>query len=287
MTRRIKIALLLNFYNGYTGIKRLLDSIPQGFLDYLVAVDGVYRYHKEQNPDLSDISDDGSRELLVSSRHKFSNGVILYNKINTIEFHKRNTYLEACEKLGDIDVGIICDDDEFFIVPAVVVEDTKPEDAFTRFKQNIETAIMKHKNHHNVFSIQGLNLNADPPYDCAHPRVWIHPSEMRYLNGSHYYYGNVVTEKESIETFKRQRYNFVQYSKGIIKGVVLAHSHALRSKQYMKEREEYIEYLKRFEGLVQSHYFDCEQSHRLAMLGIDRDNINIKNKDEIIKKYNL
>lgn len=276
----MKIALGINFYNCANELKRLVDSIPKGFVDYIIGVDGVYRYHKEKNSDLPFESNDGSKQIILENSGKKGYIAIFLNVENHIEFNKRNAYLKACEILNNIDVLIIVDSDEFFIYP----EGTTPEDAFTTFKQNIEKTIRKHKDH-NVFSIRGLNMNANPPYDCAYPRIWVRPGEMRYLNGSHYYYGNIYREAKDIDTFNKQRFNYVQYSAAIIKGVVLAHSHSLRSKEFMKQREEYIEYLKRFEGLTQSHYFTLDQSHRLAMLGIDRNDININNKDEIVKKY--
>lgn len=278
----MKIALGVNFYNCVTELQRLVDSIPAiGFIDHLIAIDGVYRYHKEKNSDLPLCSEDGSLEVLFDAADQGKFNLILMGKSNTIEHDKRNAYLEICER-SNIDVLIIVDSDEFFIYP----EATAPEDAFTLFKQNIEKTIRKHKDH-NVFSIRALNMNTYPPYDCAYPRIWYKPGEMRYLNGSHYYYGNIYREAKDIETFNRQRFNYVQYSAAMIKGVVLAHSHDLRTGEYMTQREEYIEYLKRFEGLTQSHYFTLDQSHKLAMLGVNRDQINLKNKDEILQKYNL
>lgn len=277
----LKIALGCNFYNARAELKRLLDSIPPGFIEYFIGVDGIYRFHKEKYPDMPDYSNDGSYTLLDEAIKDGKFAFVCQMRANKLEFEKRNAYLELCESLDyDIDVLLIVDTDEFFIYP----EGTKPEDAFTQFKKNIKEMIRKHKDH-NVFSIRGLNMNANPPYDCAYPRIFVNPGQMRYLQFSHYYYGNIYREKKEIEQFAAQRYIFVQYSAAIIKGIVLAHSHDLRSKEYMKQREEYIEYLKRFEGLVQSYYFNSDQAHRLAMLGVDRNEINIKNKDEYIKKY--
>lgn len=275
----LNIAILCNFYQAYRGLERLLNSIPNDFIQYFIGIDGCYLYHKERNSDLPKLSTDGSRELILQTQNIPEK--ILVDFPNRLEHEKRNKYLEICETYDKkIDVGIICDDDEFFIYP----QEEDPIESFARFKKNIELTIQKHKDH-NVFSIRGLNMNANPPYDCAYPRIFVNPGQMRYLQFSHYYYGNIYREKKEIEQFAAQRYIFVQYSAAIIKGIILAHSHDLRSKEYMKQREEYIEYLKRFEGLVQSYYFNSDQAHRLAMLGIDRNEITIKNKDEIIKKY--
>ena len=280
MLPKNNIAIGCVFYQCYPELERLLNSIPKGFIKYFIAIDGVYRYTKEQNPELPILSNDGSRELILANSNKFI--PILVHKPNNLEFNKRNAYLEACEKLGgDVDVLIIVDSDEYFLYP----EGTAPETAFARFKQNIEKAVRDTQQKHNVFALRTLNLNESPPYESYHPRIWYKPGQMRYLNGSHYYYGNIVTEKKDIELFDSQGYNYVQFSHSVIKGIILAHNHNLRSKQHMKMRAEYIPYLIRFEGLTQSHYFTLDQSHKLAALGVSRDEVNINNKDEIIKKY--
>ncbi|MGE5661122.1 MAG: hypothetical protein ACM3X1_02635 [Ignavibacteriales bacterium] len=263
----MKVAIGCLFYNCYAELDRLLNSIPKGFIQYFIGIDGVYRYTKEQNPELPELSTDGSRELILENSKKFI--PVLVDKPNNLEFNKRNAYLETCEKLGDVDVLIIVDSDEYFLYP----EATEPETAFFRFKQNIEKAIMDTQQNHNIFAIRTLNLNESPPYESYHPRIWYRPGEMRYLNGSHYYYANIVTEKNDIELFDSQRYNYVQYSHSVVKGVILAHSHALRSKQHMQMRADYIPYLIRFEGLTQSHKFTLEESHKLAAAGKSYEDI--------------
>lgn len=282
----MNIAILCVFYNCHEELKRLLSSIPENCIEYLIAIDGVYRYPKEQNPDLSELSDDGSRQVIMTATEAdhIPNKIIV-DFPNKLEFEKRNKYLEICETMKDkIDVGIIIDSDEFILYP----EGTRPADAFFRFKQNLEKAIKDTQGNHNVFAIRSLNLNENPPYEGYYPRIFYKPGEMRYLNGSHYYYGNIYREKKDIELFNSHRHNYVQYSHSITKGVILGHHHNLRSKEHMKMRAEYIPYLVRFEGLTQSHKYSLEESHKLASIGVEYNKICSIPKDEVlesIKKY--
>jgi hypothetical protein len=115
--------------------------------------------------------------------------------------------------------------------------------------------------HHNVYGIPYLEGDAD----TYKPRIWVNPSKMRYINGSHYHYANVETEQDTIETFKQNRINYVQQADKIIKcGITMTHDHSLRSKDYQKRREEYQKYLVRFEELTQSYKYTQQECHEMA-----------------------
>jgi hypothetical protein len=265
----MKIAIGCIFYNAKSELERLLKSIPNKTFDYFIAIDGIFKYTKEQNPTLPNLSTDGSRQLLLSDEiglTRITNVLSYYTDLPNLEYYKRNKYLEICEEM-DIDVLIIVDSDEFFIFP----EGTKPEIAFNRFKQNLEQKIEKHGDH-NVFGIHTLNIH-DDKLNSYKPRIWYKPGEMRYIYGSHYHYANVIREKESIDNFKLNGVCYCQHCPDVIKGVVLAHDHSLRSPTQTKIHDDYVEYLKRFEGLVQSHKYDIEQSHKIASKGISYDDI--------------
>src|SRR5688572_22608051 len=117
----MKIAIATIFYNSFEEIKRLLDSIPVGAIDYFIGVDGIFKYTKEKYPQLPEYSDVYSRALILSKDEKFV--PVLVEKPNSTEFEKRNAYLETAEKLGDIDVLMIIDSDEMFLYDS----GTKPE----------------------------------------------------------------------------------------------------------------------------------------------------------------
>ena len=186
----IKIAIGCIFYNNAKELKRLLESIPIGVLDYFIGIDGVFKFTKEQNKDLPDYSNDGCRELIFEHSNSKEFVAIYYQNTDTTEFEKRNTYLEVCDKLGDIDILIIVDTDEYFKYEPYET----PEEAWTRFKKNLEFEIRKYKDH-NVFGINYIDEVGTKTYK---PRVWVKPDEMRYIYGSHYHYANVKREQKDI-----------------------------------------------------------------------------------------
>jgi len=268
----MKIAIGCIFYQCRTELERLVNSIPRNFIDYFIGIDGIYKYNKEQNPQLPDVSNDGSRELLMQYGGGQKYVVALSSKPNSTEFEKRNTYLEICDKLGDIDVLIIVDSDEFFLFP----EGTNLKDSVFRFKRNLEFTIGKLINReHNVFGIHTLNLH--DKVESYKPRIWYKPEEMRYLNGSHYHYANIKTEQATIETFNQNRINYCQHVAEVVKGAVLGHDHSLRSQKQTEMHDKYVEYLTRFEGLVQSHKYNIEEAHKFAVAGVSYDDI-LRNK---------
>lgn len=264
----LKIAIGCIFYQCYEELKRLIDSIPKGFIDYIIAIDGIYKYNKEQNPTLPLTSTDGSRDLIMYNNNKFEYNLV--DLSNTTEFEKRNLYLEICQELN-VDVLLIVDSDEFFIFP----EGVKPEDAFNTFKRNLELTINKHKKDHNVFGIRTLNIHEkeDDKIGSYKPRIWYKPAEMRYVFGSHYHYANVVREKETLDSFKANRICYCQHCESVVKGIILAHDHGLRTEKQIQLHDQYVEYLKRFEGLVQSHRYSLDDAHNIAKSGKSYEDI--------------
>ena len=193
----MKIALATIFYNNAKELERLVNSIPDKTLGYFIGVDGIFRYIKEQHPDLSNLSVDGSREILLDQHHK-KFATCLFILDNSTEFDKRNTYLRVAEAL-EIDCIIIVDTDEmFYYEPGYT-----PEDSWNRFRKNLEFEMRRYPGH-NVFGIRYLD---EAGTDTYKPRVWVNPSKMRYVYGSHYNYANIETEAKDIEYFKSQNLN--------------------------------------------------------------------------------
>lgn len=255
----MKIAIATIFYNNALELKRLLDSIPKGAIDYFIGVDGIFKYTKEQNPELSDLSDDGTQNFLLecsTSEYVDRFTRVIVSKTNSTEFEKRNTYLKVCEDLGDVDVLIITDTDEFFVYN----EGTSPEQSWQRFKKNLEFEIRKYPGH-NVYGIDFTDECGTRTYK---PRVWVNPSEMRYIYGSHYHYANVQTENGDIERFRQNGICYLQQAQAIIKGLTLKHDHSLRSEEYLKRREQYQKYLISYESIIQQHKYSEEEADKLA-----------------------
>lgn len=251
-----KIAIATIFYQNKTELQRLADSIPPNVIDYWICLDGPFRYNLEVNPDLPHKSEDGSIATIMQSRTKFNYGVVLHYKAGSTEFDKRNTYLENCEKLG-IDCLLIVDSDEYFIYD----KGKTPLECWQRFLKNIELEMIKNP-HHNVYGIQYIDEHGTDTYK---PRIWMHPEKMRYINGSHYHYANIIDEADTLTQFKQNKVNYVQHAASIIKGgVILTQDHKLRSDDYMKKRDDYQKYLNTFEELIQSYRFSMDEAHKMA-----------------------
>jgi hypothetical protein len=264
----MKIAIATIFYNNCDELKRLFDSIPDKAIDWFIGIDGIFKYTKEQHPELPDLSNDGSRQLILGEKGPAeritTQAVTLVNNANTTEFEKRNRYLEICQEIRDnIDCLIITDTDEYFIYPP----GKNPIDCWNHLRKNIEIEMIQNANH-NVYGIRYLEGDAD----TYKPRIWVNPAKMRYVNGSHYHYANIETEKDTLETFKQNRINYVQNAAKILRGgVTMTHDHSLRSQDYQKRREEYQKYLVRYEELTQSYKFTQEECHQMAKANPDTD----------------
>jgi hypothetical protein len=245
----IKIALFLIFYNNKPELERLLDSFPPKVIDYLIAIDGPFRYNLDMDHTLPQKSDDGSIELIKNSSHKlFNQGVILEYMPGATEFEKRNRYLEICDekklRVG-IDCGIIVDSDEFFIYP----DGIKPLDAWQRFIKNIELEMIKHGSSHNVF---GISYEDEAKTDTYKPRIFLKPSEMRYVNNSHFNYYNVKLEQKDVDYFNYYGMTYCQSCLSIIRGgVTLTQDNKLRSEEYLERRKKYQQWLVAYETMVQ------------------------------------
>ena len=254
----MKIALATIFYQCKDELQRLVDSFPPHVIDFWLTVDGPFRYNLDMNPDLPHKSDDGSLMVISNAASKFNANVIINYKSGATEFDKRNTYLENCSKLTDIDVIIIIDSDEFFTYSPGI----DPLSAWQRFIKNIELERIKHP-HHNVYGIEAIEGKEDT--QTYRPRIWINPSKMRYTNGSHYHYCNIVDEADTLTQFQENGLNYVQHARSIIKGgVILAHDQSLRTKEYQEQRKQYQQYLVRYEELVQSYRHTHEEADKIA-----------------------
>lgn len=258
----MKLAIGTIFYNSKAELKRLIESIPDKAIDWFIGIDGIFQYTKEQNPNLSDLSNDGSRELFVSDMIDRTTNIASYrfDMPNSTEYDKRNEYLNICRTM-EIDYLIIVDSDEYFVYN----EGISPERSWDIFKKNFEMLARKNGFKHNVFSIRTFNPNTNIESSC--PRCWYNPADMSYVNLSHYHYGNIHNKEEfdKIQIAREQNLNFCQESKGVIKGLTLAHDHSLRSKKQLQIREKYQKYLVTYESLVQNGY-SHDKAHKIAKL---------------------
>jgi len=260
----MKLAIATIFYNAKAELERLVKSIPNNSVDCCIWIDGIFKYTKEQNPELSEYSNDDSVYSLLGDMSNKSNIFNIYEyDPNFTEFNKRNHYLEIC-KVYDIDYLIIVDSDEYFVYN----EGITPERSWQLFRRNFEMLASKSGFRHNVFSIRTLDTKTNTDSSC--PRCWYNPGDMRYLRNSHYHYGNVELDKKQIEIHEKNNLCFCQESRGVIKGLTLAHDHSLRTKEQLQLREQYQRYGVRYEELVQNGY-SHEKAHRIASQNPSKD----------------
>jgi hypothetical protein len=236
----LKIALLLIFYNNKKELERLVNSIPNNAIDMIIAIDGIFKYTAEQNPNLSLLSNDGSREFLLNQQSKYH--ICLFDMPNVIEVDKRNKYLELAEKYN-ITVGIVCDSDEYFYY-----YDKDPLTQWNKFRAEMEHFAKLNKNH-NIYSIK--TILADDYALMEYPRVWYKPGDMRYFRNSHYHYLNI--KNGEYELHKDLKIMHTQQSMGTVQSLFLRHNHALRTEEQLKYRKDYQMYLINFEMLVQKN----------------------------------
>ena len=258
----MRLAIGLNFYNDVAGLDRLLKSIPsRGVVDCIIGVDGIYQYTKEQNLDLPYLSNDGSRELLKRSRFD----VHLLNCAGQPEYIKRNRYLEYASKIGVTHL-IIVDSDEYFLIEDLNCSCLrKRQKAWNKFKNDWHNLVEYHDKRYNVYTMTMY----DPvtKKKSLRPRCWYNPGDMRYLGGSHYHWGNIVTEAKQIEQHQQQKAMYTQSSIDNIPftDLVLVNDQSIRTKEVNDRRELYQKYLIKYESLRQTNLnLEHQQAHELA-----------------------
>ena len=264
----MKIAVATIFYNSKAELERLINSIPDKAIDWFIGIDGIFKYTKEQNPELPELSNDGSNEIiindLIGNIGRITNiASYRFNMPNSTEYEKRNKYLEICKSM-EIDYLIIVDSDEYFIYN----EGITPERSWQIFRRNFEQLAEKNAFRHNVFSIRSWDVASNS--EAVRARCWYNPGDMRYIHNSHYHYYNEKTEQKDLEHCIQNRLTYCQSTRGVIKGLTLAHDHSLRTKEQLRLREQYQRYLITYESLVQNGY-KPDEAHRLAKLNPSKD----------------
>ena len=249
----MKIALGLCFYNKRDEIKRLLDSIPVNYktFDLILAIDGIYPfiYDLKKNKArasefINPLSDDGSREILNEFQKEKGIPVIMDNCVGN-EYQKRMRYLELCRML-ECNYLLIVDSDEYF---------TEPTD-WLKFRDEFRDLAIAHCDH-NVFNVRFI---ADLYGRMVeYPRAWFNPQEMTYVKNSHYKFKNFTKYEEMTDILDSQ------YASATLESLYLKHDHNLRKDQDMSERDEYEDYLVRYEELVQKD-FSPECADKIARL---------------------
>jgi hypothetical protein len=174
---KIKLAAGIIFFNDYSSLQRCLDSIYHD-IDIVFVIDGKFPTF----PSTSDLSTDGSRELVTS----YPKCVLI--DFPKSEFEKRSKYLEI-SALYYVDVLLIIDSDEFVL----------PDANWKLFRHNLKRVIFdRDRCAYNVYAIE---LQGVDNRFLAYPRLWFKPSEMEYYCGRHFFFG-IKTQLKSIFLIK-------------------------------------------------------------------------------------
>ncbi len=235
-----KLAAGIIFYHDVKGLDRLLSSVHQG-VDLSICIDGRFPQH----PGPSDLSTDGSRELVKS----YDNTLLL--DFPASEYEKRSKYLAVCEQ-EKVDYLLILDTDEY------AEEQGADWNAFR--KNMVQMAEVKHQKLYNVFAVL-IEINSQEyrktVYDKQYlvwtkdnltnieygyyPRLWYRPEQMEYHKGTHYLFHN----KDPKNKLHFQETNAAME---IINGVRFLHRNTHRSEEQLNARRKYqLEYLVPYE----------------------------------------
>lgn len=222
---------------------------------------------------------------------KFNHGdchLVIDRMIGHTEFEKRNKYLEICDQL-DIDCAIIVDSDEYLIYHPEYLSKPYPNNTLlailkTRL-QKLYQSNDRVKRNFAIDRFSQLPVKARNVYLIEHemgnvtstkPRVWFDPGEMTYAYGSHYHYYNQKLEQEILTYYNHQNIRYIQGHHGSIYNpidnepditdkplITLGHDHLLRDKSKTDLHADYMEYLEKYESLVQQG-FDYNDAHIMA-----------------------
>jgi hypothetical protein len=240
-----KLAAGIIFYNDSKGIARLLDSIKDG-VDLAICIDGRF----PEYPDRSDLSNDGSRETVLS----YENTLLIDNPAS--EYEKRSKYLEVCTQ-EKVDYLLILDTDEY-------AEQGADWNAFR--KNMVEVVEVKHGGLYNVFAVlmetnsaEYIKTVKDKPHVTwekhndieygYYPRLWYKPYDMEYRQGTHYKFRNKDLKN-------RLHFQDSTPAMEIVYGVRFLHRNAHMSDEQLNARKAYqLDFLVPYEAKKVSEWY--------------------------------
>ncbi len=241
----LNIAVGTIFHNKAAEMKRMLHSISNEAVDQWFLVGGAFA----NSPNKDEWLDNATLEVLETFKKEQeeagSRGIKLRVEImeGANEYAKRMKYVDMCRQ-NDVNCLFIVDTDEY------VYENEKVDwfDCKTnweQFRRDIYANMIKYPDH-NVFStdiIQNEFLHKD-----MYPRIWNFPTQMSYVRGSHYKFGNPEVDPIDDVLFTHQA------SWGAVRGITLKHDHTLRTDGDMNNRRTYQDWLVQYEAMLDAEY---------------------------------
>jgi hypothetical protein len=234
----LRIAVGTIFHNKPEELKRMLYSMPQDAVQTWFLIGGAFADSKDPqritNSKTLNVIDTFREEQEESG----SNGIeVMWSDMpESNEFQKRMRYVDMCRQF-DINCLFILDSDEY-VYDNPKIDWYKFKTDVERFRRFCYSFLVRYPKH-NVYSVEIIQsefLGKD-----VYPRIWMNPSEVSYVRGSHFKFGNPETDDINDYFFMHQ------HSWGVIEGIILKHDHTLRSVDDMAHRQDYQEYLVRYE----------------------------------------
>jgi hypothetical protein len=247
----MRFAAAIIVYQDRDGLKRLCDSIHQGF-DFMFIEDGKFPNH----PGESALSTDGTREVALS----YPNAVLF--DCPWAEYEKRQYYLKLCQDYG-VDYLCILDSDEY--------AEKSDAESWQKFRQNMYDIVQNtyHAEHH-VFSIYiqvaaryydnqvrhtDVWLKEDDIQYGHYPRIWYQPYAIEYHKGTHHLY--------RMRDPRHKDHNVHQLTTmHIIDTIKFRHDHVLRTPEHQERRRIYQSWLVPYEGDLQKRWALIEAEAR-------------------------
>lgn len=214
----MKIGIGLSFYQDYSSLERMFNSLRPYPIDLIIAVDGKYREWPDPTaPGLSNC-----KKFL----NIFRPGILPFRYFGVeglTQIEKRNLYFDYCNK-ENIDLLLVMDSDEF------IVHDKTDWHLFIKdVEQKIKNTPSQKQSYGITaqgFDIQGNSTKMDGSIS--------YPLKLFYKPSTLEYYGNHYTIRNK-HTKLLQSYN----SSMICEHIMIGHDHALRDPDYLEQNHEY------------------------------------------------
>jgi len=234
----LRLAVGTIFHNKAQELDRLGNSLSHIGIDYWFLVGGGFNdtpgFSATDNKTLNVITK--YREL---QKDNGSSGIqIIFEEMHgATEFMKRMKYLDMCREYN-CNALFIVDSDEY----AYENEEWDFERNWEKFRRYFYSSLERHPTHsvYSIRLIQSEYLGSD-----FHPRCWGYPQNMRYVQNSHYKFGNPEIDEITDPLFTHQP------TYGVMEGISLKHDHNLRSDEDMKSRRYYQDYLVKYEQFLE------------------------------------
>jgi hypothetical protein len=263
------IGFCVSFFEDVNCIDRCLSSVLDNdeLRQYskMLCLDGKYRGY----PIDHDLSEDGSRELILDYAKRYPGLVELYDFPNLHERFKRQRYVNLAAQ-QEIPYIIIMDSDEWIQIARVekfIKELKHIEEEW--HDTNIDNPLPVQRVG-NVCQVPCVDVAINdstgkpmPGHMMARPRLWYRPQDMHYTT-KHYWFArkDEVPNPDATANFRQDNLDIIfnsKYKSLSVSNIVMWHSHQNRTEDRENRRRYYeFERLPKLEGSAKMAIFDKE-----------------------------